>query len=259
MHTVKIENQEYSYPSSIDELTLGEWEEIQTYVKNRITDKYTYDDVISILELITGISKKTFLESPAQVFNIVFETVKWIFEVNFEGIKPKDELEIDGKIYTYGKSENITLREWVDIDTILSKFPDDKKFSGVMAVRIRENGAEYSEKESEQIEDRISFWKGQKVVDVMPIINFFLLKEKMLLTNFQSYSMAVQIAQVQMERINNSLKNGDGSIRLSNWRKMILKKLTPYLQNQLSECYRTWHTLRIKIMQHHNQELNTKI
>lgn len=250
MHSIEIKEKIYQFPDNENELTLGMYEQIQTIVISKDENgDFTYKEIIKIISTITSIEEEIILSSPIDFFNLLYDLTKWIFEFDLKKYPVKSSISINGTLFTYNPDSNILLKEWVDIDTILKDFPEEKKLSGILSVRLRKENEEY---DSKFLEERITLFKSAKAVDVMPIINCFFLTENQSQNLLRTYSVGLEAARLQQETNDNLIENGVGFKPLSSWQKKILLKLNQSFKSQLLKCSTFYHTNLIKINSRNN-------
>tara|TARA_R110000868_G_scaffold408718_1_gene692275 strand:+ start:919 stop:1686 length:768 start_codon:yes stop_codon:yes gene_type:complete len=255
MHKIELDNKEYNFPASVNELTLGMYEKIQTIVLKQEDKEFTYDSVIDIITALTGIDKEIILNAPTEFFDQIYKLCEWVFFLDLTALAVKTEIEVNGEKYTYNESANITLKEWVDIDAVLRQFPEENKLSAVLGIRLRKPGEKYN---SEIIEKRMSLFKTAKITDVYPIVNFFFLKEKAPQILMQTFSQVLELSHQQQEQNEDLEKNGVGGKPLSVWQLMMLRKLNKSYKQILTQCSLIYHSALTNQMQKEMQKENVK-
>ncbi len=247
MNKLSFSDKEYQYPESMLELTFGEWEELEKIKEEFIGDTQSFAMKLDLLERITGIDKNfLWSEAPRQVFYAVYNSCKWFFDFDPKSITPAPFFMIDGVKFVYTEDPNIPMSMWVDRDAVLEHYPQEKKYSAMLAIFVRPEGEKY---DYEKLEERIALIKKQPAESLVPLISFFFLKEELLRTNFQVYSMQMQMAMGNHFRLQNFLESGDGTKSLFNWRTKISRKLMPYLSEELLKSSTFYHTCQTMLQQ----------
>lgn len=244
MNKLTFKDQVYEFPSNMDELTLGDWEDIEAMKKNHIDNGKSYDSVINIISRITGVFPEDIWAAPKELCFDLHNACKFYFDFK-PAAKPESFFDIDGVRYVYSEDPNCSFMEWVDRDGILQEYPDEKKFSGMLAIYLRPEGEAYNYK---NIDKRIKLFKKQPASKFIPLIAFFLTKEELLLTNLKAYSMGLQLA-VYQGRMLNSAANGVGTTSLWNWRKKTLQRLIPFYNIQLEKYLTSYLTVETNLKQ----------
>lgn len=250
MNKVEINDKIYTYPENWDEVSFGLWEDFQMALDAKLDseDKYSYDTMIDIMSLITGISRQDFLQQSKQFFEMVFSTVKFIFDDSLSQIKMNNEIEIAGEKYVIDDNPNISFGQWIDRDAVLEAYPVNQKLSAMLAVMLIpvKNEGKYN---SDEVEKRQAEIKKMCVKDVYPLLAFFLTKKKLLLACLEAYSTGVEVLHHRIQELETFLKNGGGSTSFLSWRRKILQKWMPYLREEYSKSFNTLHTLMTRVSQ----------
>lgn len=284
MITLEIENKEYFIPESPAELSLVKFERIQNIIKedatiSGVTQPFTYKNIVDIVAVTIDIDKDIFMDAPIEFTNFIVDKLQWLFELDIDKYPLLDYVMIDGQKYCYDKAKTISNREWIDIDTIISKYPKEDRTAGVLCVRLRKElikRKEYDpvksptlkdnqkiititdEKTGEEkhyieetylekyktkfIKDRIEKFKNAPVEAVMPILNFFSFKDRKLADLLKCYSKGVELALHNQHHLNELVKSGDGSTRWLNLHKKIYSKSITSLNLMLSQLLTSYPT-----------------
>lgn len=250
MNKVEINDKIYTYPENWDEVSFGLWEEFQMFLDRKLdeNDKFSYDSMIDIMSLITGISREDFLEQSKHFFELIFSSIKFLFEDELSKIKIKNELIISGEKYIIDDNPNISFGQWIDRDAVLENYPSNQKLSAMLAVMLipEKNQGKYN---SNEVEKRQAEIKKMCVKDVYPLLAFFLTKKKLLQECLVAYSMGVEVLYLRIQELETWLKNGGGSTSFMSWRRKIIQKWMPYLKSEYSKSLTTLHTFQTKLSQ----------
>lgn len=258
MLTLELNEKTYSIPENADDLTLQRFDQIRIYNEGRTvsgeTLPITYKDVVSIVSFATGIEQEQLLDSPSKFFDMIFEKVKWVFELNLDNFPLSEFVEIQGEKYSYEKNDDCQNREWVDMDAIIQDFPEHDKFVGILCIKLRKVNKDGKGKLIEGIEkydtqmiyDRKDLFNTLPVSKVIPIINFFLSKEKILSNNLQLYSTTLGLAYHNHQTLIEWQSNGDGFTQLAHWRKKIFLNWMKFLTSELDKHLHFYLTLSKK-------------
>ena len=209
----------WTVPTSWDELTLKQFQEIEKYY----SDKDKNFDVREVLDIFTDHTRDEIDQLPINF------TDKLLNELSFLKEQPQygdasASIEIDGEKYSINVMEKLKTGEFVAIDTILKSDPHD--YISILAVLCRKNGEIYDSKfEAELFEERQKLFAKQPIMNIMPLISFFLSLYILRMTHSQLYSEVEEGLNLMEQNIENSRANGDLS-ELSTRRLMKkLKKL----------------------------------
>ena len=209
----------WTVPTSWDELTLKQFQEIEKYYSNKDKDF----DIRDVLHIFTN---KT--EDEINALPIVF-TNELMNKLMFLKDKPKDYepsnfIEIDGVRYGINVMEKLKTGEFVAIDTILKSDPHD--YISILAVLCRKNGEIYDSKfEAEVFEDRQKLFAKQSIIKIMPLISFFLNLYILHMTHSQLYSEVEEGLNLIQQNIDNSENLGAFKRRSLNSQMKKLRKL----------------------------------
>lgn len=248
MLKLELNKKTYHIPENADELTMDKFDKISTLIMANESDVLTKNTVIDITCIMTSLEKDTLMNQPREFFNYLVNRTNWVYTLKSDGFPLCDFIEIDGEKYSYEKSDDISLREWVDIDTILKQFPQEDKNAAILCVRVRKIQPDLSiEKyQTEFIEERLNKFKSLPVSKVFPLLNFFLSSEKQSQLNTKFYSLTLAQALTNQYRLKNWGQSTDGGQRLSSWRKKIYWTWMKFLTNELEKHVHYSHTLSTK-------------
>ena len=188
----------WTVPTSWDELTLKQFQEIEKYYSNKDKDF----DIREVLHIFTNKTEDEINELP-----IVF-TNELMNKLMFLKDKPKDYepsnfIEIDGVRYSINIMEKLKTGEFVAIDTILKSDPHD--YISIFAVLCRKDGEIYDSKfEAELFEERQKLFAKQPIMKIMPLISFFFNLYIVRKTHSQLYSEVEEGLNLIQQNIDNS-------------------------------------------------------
>ena len=172
----------WTVPTSWEEITLKQFQEIEKYYSNKDKDF----DIREVLHIFTNKTEDEINELP-----IVF-TNELMNKLMFLKDKPKDYepsnfIEIDGVRYGINIMEKLKTGEFVAIDTILKSDPHD--YISIFAVLCRKDGEIYDSKfEAEEFDKRVELMGKQPAIKMLPLIAFFFNVYIVRMTHSQLYS-----------------------------------------------------------------------
>lgn len=206
----------WTVPTSWDELTLKQFQEIEKYYSDKDKDF----DIRDVLHIFTN---KT--EDEINALPIVF-TNELMNKLMFLKDKPKDYepsnfIEIDGVRYGINVMEKLKTGEFVAIDTILKNDPHD--YISIFAVLCRKDGEIYDSKfEAEEFDKRVELIGKQPAIKMLPLIAFFFNLYIVRMTHSQLYSEVEEGLNLMEQNIESSRANGDLSALST---RRLMKKL----------------------------------
>lgn len=206
----------WTVPTSWDELTLKQFQEIEKYYSNKDKDF----DIREVLHIFTN---KT--EDEINALPIVF-TNELMNKMMFLKDKPKDYepsnfIDIDGVRYGINVMEKLKTGEYVAIDTILKNDPHD--YISIFAVLCRKDGEIYDSKfEAEKFDKRVELMGKQPAIKMLPLIAFFFNLYIVRKTHSQLYSEVEEGLNLMEQNIESSRANGDLSALST---RRLMKKL----------------------------------
>jgi hypothetical protein len=209
----------WTVPTSWEELTLKQFQEIEKYYSNKDKDF----DIREVLHIFTN---KT--EDEINALPIVF-TNELMNKLMFLKDKPKDYepsnfIEIDGVRYGINIMEKLKTGEFVAIDTILKNDPHD--YISIFAVLCRKDGEIYDSKfEAEEFDKRVELMGKQPAIKMLPLIAFFFNLYVVRKTHSLLYSEVEEGLNHIQQSINNSESLGVFKRRSLNSQVNKLRKL----------------------------------
>lgn len=209
----------WTVPTSWEELTLKQFQEIEKYYSNKDKDF----DIREVLHIFTN---KT--EDEINALPIVF-TNELMNKLMFLKDKPKDYepsnfIEIDGVRYGINIMEKLKTGEFVAIDTILKNDPHD--YISIFAVLCRKDGEIFDSKfEAEEFGKRVELMGKQPAIKMLPLIAFFFNLYVVRKTHSLLYSEVEEGLNHIQQSINNSESLGVFKRRSLNSQMKKLRKL----------------------------------
>ena len=188
----------WTVPTSWDEITLKQFQEIEKYYSDKDKDF----DIREVLHIFTNKTEDEINELP-----IVF-TNELMNKLMFLKDKPKDYepsnfIEIDGVRYSINIMEKLKTGEFVAIDTILKSDPHD--YISIFAVLCRKDGEIYDSKfEAEEFDKRVELMGKQPAIKMFPLIAFFFNLYIVRMTHSQLYSEVEEGLNLIQQNIDNS-------------------------------------------------------
>lgn len=209
----------WNVPSSWDEITLKQFEEIEQYYE----DKEENFDVRDVIHIFCNKTRDEINNLPLEVLQTIMQ--KTIFlQKPFETKQPSNKVEINGETYSVNFQNKLRVGEYIAADTLIKSNPHN--YSGILAILCRKDDELYdSQFENEVLEDRIKLWEEQPITKVMPIVSFFLHVYGTSLMLTQSSSKVEEAINLTRKDIETLHKNGEISKRSMKSAMKKLKKL----------------------------------
>lgn len=154
-------------PTKWEELTLGQYQEIERYY----SDKKENFKITDIIHIMCGKTVDEINEMPLEFLDIISDKLSFM-TTPMKSAEPTKEVKINGEKYVIHTEEKLKVGEYVAADTILKS--DVHNYAALMAILCRKEGEIYDSKfENEVLPKRIEMWEKQPVMTVMGIIAFF--------------------------------------------------------------------------------------
>lgn len=206
-------------PTSWDELTLKQFQEIEKYYSNKDKDF----DIREVLHIFTNKTEDEINALPITFTNELMNNLMFLKDKP-KDYEPSNFIEIDGVRYGINVMEKLKTGEFVAIDTILKSDPHD--YISIFAVLCRKDGEIYDSKfEAEVFEDRQKLFAKQPIMKIMPLISFFINCYIVRKMHSLLYSEVEEGLNLMEQNIESSRANGDLSALSTRRLMKKLKKL----------------------------------
>lgn len=216
-------------PKSWDDLSLKTYQEIVKFYDG--TDKNI--DVREIVHILCGKTIDEVNALPLEFFEMIIQDMAFVLTTP-EVKEPSNKITINGETYVVNIMEKLKTGEWVALDTIIKN--DKFNYAAMLAVLCRKEGEIYdSNFEANIFEERQKMWEKQPVMNILPIITFFLLLWLVSGKHSQLY-MEVE------EAVNHIQQNLETSQKLGAFRKLYLKWQMKKLKRSLRSINNTSQT-----------------
>lgn len=209
----------WTVPSGWNELTLGMFSKIERFY----SDKEKEFDVREVLETFTAHSRDEIDQLPIEFVGKLLEALKWVSEPPKYG-EPRPYVIIDGEKYQVNIQEKLKTGEYIAVETAIKG--DAHNYAAILAILCRKQGELYDSKfENEELEKRIELFENQPMMNVMPIVAFFLNLWLVLGKHTQLYSVVKEQLDLTAKHIETLHKNGELSRRSMRSAMKKLRKL----------------------------------
>lgn len=222
MIKITIDNTNYNIPTEWADVTLGQYEK---WFDSEITTK---EDEITFVSKVSNIPLDILQSLPLSFYNDLVQMIG--FSLKDANTLPRNNIKIGDVQYSINAEDELTLAEYVDVETVLQG--DTDRLGSVLAIVCRPTGEIYNTK---NLPERIKLFNNLTMDKVYPLFSFFLtLKEQY--TKIMKHSLMVQEMVDQLHlHTETSLKNGGGIIKLLNWRMKIYNKWIKFCRWVLSK------------------------
>ena len=192
----------WTIPVSWSDITLKKYEEIERYYEGK-DEKF---DVRNVLNILTGKGEDEINALPAEFLDTILTHLIFLTTTPEVG-EPTNKIEIDGEEYSINVMEKLKLGEYVAIDNVIKA--DKHDYASILAILCRKKDEIYDSKfEAEVFEKRKEMYEKQPVMNILPIISFFLDLYIMSERFSHLYSLAEEGINLIQQNIKNSEKIG---------------------------------------------------
>lgn len=203
-------------PTSWDEVTLKQYQEIEKYYDGR-NEGFKLTDILHIMcdKTVDEINSM-----PLEFLDIISSKLSFM-TTPMEEAKPSKSIEINGEIYSINIEEKLKVGEYVAADTILKE--DRHNYAAILAILCRKKGELYdSHFENEVIMERVKMFENQPLKKIMGLVSFFLNCYTLLAVTIQLSSEVQEGIEFTRKDIETLRRNGEITKRSS---KSLMKKL----------------------------------
>ena len=159
---------EWRVPTCWEEVTLKQYQEIERYYEGKDKDF----DVREVLHIFCDKSIDEINELPLEFLEEIMAHLLFL-QTKPEEKKASNKVMVNGETYIIHTENKLKVGEYVATDTAMKG--DKHNYAAILAILCRKDGEIYDSKfENEVLEDRIRMWEEVPVVDVLPLIGFFL-------------------------------------------------------------------------------------
>lgn len=212
-------------PTRWDEVTLGQFAELEKLYKGEASKGV---DAVDLISIMSGRTKDEVMALPVDFMETM--TIHLVFlETQPEIEKPIDRVEIDGETYIINVKEKLKFGEYIDFDQLVKSDPCD--YPSMLAILCRKEGEAYdSDFIANEFQKRVDMFASQPVTKILPLIAFFLEWSMNCTGLFQNYSTVKEALSQEVQNLENSAKRlgGKGLSMYLLGRK--LRKLKKYLK-----------------------------
>ena len=158
----------WKVPTSWEEITLKQFQDIDNYYKDREKEP----DIREMLHILTNKTVDEVNQLPVEFLEIIFDKLSFMNEQPVVG-EPTNKIELDGVTYQVNIMNKLKTGEYVAVDSVVKT--DAANFAAILAIICRKEDEIFDSKfENEILEDRIKMFENAPITKVLPVMNFFI-------------------------------------------------------------------------------------
>lgn len=223
---------EWTTPTSWDDLTLQQLMDIQALYANE-EDRHV--NIIDILHILTNHTKEEVQELPVEFLNRLLAEVEFL-HTPLPQYEPSPSITINDETYAVNVAEKMRTGEFVAAQMALKNSGD---YATLLAIIARKPGEVYNtDFENNTLASRVEMFKQAKVVEIMPLVAFFLQIWIFSRILSQMYGEVIEEADdLYAQLIRNSQTGGLGKKLFTKWQMRKLKKLMKSVKSMPSSSF----------------------
>ena len=168
MNDNTIDYGSWTVPTSWEEITLKQYQEIERFYD----DKDKNFDLREVIHIFCNRTIDEINALPAEFLETIMQHLAFL-QTKPDDKEPRNWVDIKGERYTVHTENKLKVGEYIAADTAMKG--DKHNYAAILAILCRKDGEVYDSRfENEVLEDRIKMWEEVPVVDVLPIVAFFL-------------------------------------------------------------------------------------
>lgn len=190
----------WSLPTRWDEVTLGQFADLERLYKGEASKGV---DAVDLISIMSGRTKDEVMALPLDFMETM--SIHLVFlETQPEINKPINSIEIDGDTYTINVKEKLKFGEYVDFDQLIKSDPCD--YPSMLAILCRKEGEAYdSDFIANEFQKRVDMFAKQPVTKILPLIAFFLELSTTYMGLSSNYSMVKEALNQEAQNLENSV------------------------------------------------------
>lgn len=161
---------QWNVPTDWTQVSLKKFQDIQDYYEGISGD--THFDIRQVLHILCDKTIDEVNQLPSEFLDMILEKLVFL-QTQPEVEEPTNKIKIDGEEYIIHTENKLKTGEFIASDTVLKQDPHN--IAALLAIVCRKEGELYDSKyENEILDDRIKMFENQPVVNILPLINFFM-------------------------------------------------------------------------------------
>lgn len=230
---------QWNVPSSWSEVTLKKFQDIQNYYDGISGE--TKFDIREVLHILCDKTVDEVNALPAEFLDMILEKLAFI-QTQPEQQEPTNKIKINGETYSIHFENQLKTGELIASDTVIKS--DHNNLAALLAILCRKDGELYDNKfENEVLDDRIKLFENQPVVNILPVVNFFLSSYAVLNSYSLLYMKIMEGLNLTQQNIASSQKIGVCKRWYLIWRTGRLRKRLESINRMQGTSYSTLRTL----------------
>lgn len=218
-----------------DKKDFGEWTLPRSWDGVTLSQLIALEGVTSpvkIISVLSGRSEDEVAALPVQFADAIVSELGWL--ASPPNVEPSASCVINGETYRVNVSENLSLGEFVAVQSVRQADPND--VATVLAIVCRRPGEAYDlDFENGKVSERREMFLSAPCTEALKVVGFFLTLWSLSESSSQRYSvMKREALNLTRESIEILQRSSDGSGYLSKWR--VIRRLRK-LEKHISTTY----------------------
>lgn len=227
----------WSVPVRWEDVTLKQYQEIEKYYE----DKDKNFDIREVLHIFTNHTQDEINVLPVEFLEEIMTHLLFL-QTKPEEKEPTNKIIINGEEYFINFMEKLKTGEYIAADMAMKN--DKHDYASFLAILCRKKGEIYdSNYEAELFEERKKMFENQPVINIFPILGFFLSLYAQLQIPSLLYTKVEEAINLIQQNIDNSDKIGAFRRYYMNLRMKKLRKLLESINNTSRTRSLSLHTL----------------
>lgn len=215
----------WSVPVRWEDVTLKQYQEIEKYYE----DKDKNFDIREVLHIFTNHTQDEINALPVEFLEEIMTHLLFL-QTKPEEKEPTNKIIINGEEYFINFMEKLKTGEYIAADMAMKN--DKHDYASFLAILCRKKGEVYNSKfEAELFEERKKMFENQPVINIFPILGFFLSLYAQLQIPSLLYTKVEEALDHIQQNIDNSDKIGVFRRYYMNLRMKRLRKLLESTNN----------------------------
>lgn len=204
MVKLEINDKVYKIPESFEEMTLEQYcrvfykldtsesdDEIESFKKSK-------ENEAIILSRLLGERDDFCLDLPLNVYALLNEKVKFLYDVGYLLKNSKAGIVVDGKRYSIPPFNEMSLRQYIDADVVMKEKENDMQYIELLSILLTAKDKQGKwETYTGDYQDMMGKLRKLKCSEALPIVYHFFKKSKFSQTVSQLSMKAVESQQHQ--------------------------------------------------------------
>ena len=204
MVKLEINDKHYELPTSFEELTLGQYckifykldtsesdDEIESFKKGK-------ENEAIILSRLLGERDDFCLDLPLNVYALLNEKVKFLYDVGYLLKNSRAGIVVDGKRYSIPPFNEMSLRQYIDADVVMKEKENDMQYIELLSILLTATDKDGKwEKYNGDYQEMMGKLRKMKCSEALPIVYHFFKKGHSLKKLSQLSMKAVENPQPQ--------------------------------------------------------------